>query len=196
MSMKMITFHMAEHGRSSVLATRDLGRRVGRDVQDELAGAEILLLTFTGVEVASPPFLDEILRAVHSVLRGGDTKLMVITLDMNEDVRESLELVLERHKLMLATLSGSQIKLLGGTRQLAETLREAQKLGEFTAPELAERLRLKLPNLHQRLKALTEAGVLMREADDTAERGRRHRYRAPDARQFAAGDAGTITTAA
>lgn len=194
--MKMITFHMAEHGRSPVLATRELGRQVGRQVQDELAGAEILLLTFTGVEVASPPFLDEIVRAVHSVLRGGDTKLMVVTLDMNEDVRESLALVLDRHKLMLAALSGGQIELLGGSRQLAETLREAQRLREFTAPELAERLRLKLPNLHQRLKALTEAGALVREEDETAERGRRHRYRAPDADELADVEADTITPAA
>ena len=89
---------------------------------------------------------------------------------------------------LLANLEDDQIKLLGGSRQLKETLREAQRMGEFSAPELAERLQIKLPALHQRLQALLEAGAVGRTRETAGARGR-HAYRAPKPR-----DLKTLTT--
>lgn len=183
MSLKLISYALSGHG--EVLATRDLGRTVGRELQDALADAPGLILSFAGVEVASPPFLDEMLSGVHAVLYGGDTDKLLVLVAMNDDVRESLEMVLERRKLALATLQDRQIKLLGGSRQLQETLREAQKLGTFNAPDLAERLEVKLPALHQRLQALLETGAVSRTSESAADRGR-HVYKAPKAREVEA----------
>jgi DNA-binding transcriptional ArsR family regulator len=163
----------------AVLATRDLGRAVGRDVQDRLGECQRLLLNFAGVDVASPPFLDELIRAVRVLTQGGDSGRILIVVNYNEDVKESLALVLERQKLVMAALEDDTVDLLGGTARLRETLRAAQELEVFTAPELADRLRMKLPAVHQRLKTLTDAGAVAREPDETAERGRRHTYRAP-----------------
>ena len=73
-------------------------------------------------------------------------------------MKESLEPVLERLRMTLGSLDDGQIELLGGPRQLEETPHDDQELGTFTAPELAERLEMKLPALHQ----LLEAGVLTR----------------------------------
>ena len=98
---------------------------------------------------------------------------------MNDDVLESAELVLDRLKMTLGTLDDGQIKLLGGSRHLQDTIRAAQELGTFTAPDLAEQLKIKLPALHQRLNQLIEAGVLVREDDPTATRGKRGKYSAP-----------------
>lgn len=189
--MNLTRLDLAEQG--PVLATRELGRQVGQDLQDKLADANSLVLNFAGVDVASPPFLDEVMRAAQVPLFGRDANRLLVAAGFNEDVRESLEWVLERHKLALAALDEGQIELLGGTRQLQETLREAQQLGDFTAPELAERLKVKLPNLHARLKSLTESGALARHEDETAERGRRHRYHAPSPEELGAG---AITTSA
>ncbi len=86
----------------------------------------------------------------------------------------------------MAALTNGQMRLLGGSKQLKDTLREAQDLGYFTAPQLAERLALKLPNLHARLKALAEAGAVAREEDSSGHevnRGRPARgFHAPDVR--------------
>jgi DNA-binding MarR family transcriptional regulator len=176
-----------------VLSTRDLGRIMGREALDSLGDAPELLLSFTGVEVASPPFLDEFLLSLRPLTHGGDTGRLLVVVGLNDDVRESLSMVLERRKLMLADLRDDQIDLLGGTEQLQRTLREAVDMGgHFTAPELAERLQIKLPALHQRLKTLTDSGVLARALDPTAERGVRHSYLGPtpDAVKRAAEEAG------
>jgi hypothetical protein len=178
MSLKPIPYALSKHG--AVLATRELGREAGRELQDALAGASGLVLNFAGVEVASPPFLDELLSSLHVVLFGGEADKLLVVDAMNDDVKESLQMVVERRKMAIATLENRQIKLLGGTRQLRETLSEAQKMGEFSAPELAERLEIKLPALHQRLQALLETGALGRSSDSAGERGR-HTYRAPKA---------------
>ncbi len=142
-----------------------------------------VVLSFAGVEVASPPFLDELLSSIHASLHGADANKLIVLDGLNEDVRESLLLVLERRKLALANLENDQIKLLGGSRQLRETLREAQRMGEFSAPDLAERLQIKLPALHQRLQALLETGAVSRTRDSARERGR-HAYHAPKPRDL------------
>jgi hypothetical protein len=64
MSLKPQAFALSDHG--GVLATRELGRAVGRELQDALVEAPGLVLSFAGVEVASPPFLDEMLASIHA----------------------------------------------------------------------------------------------------------------------------------
>jgi len=143
-----------------------------------LAEGDGLLLSFWQVDVASPPFLAEVIGALRAVLLAHENGLLLVT-GMNDDVKESLELVINRQKMSIAALEGEQVELLGGSTQLVETLREAQRMGTFTAPDLADRLKVKLPALHQRLNALREAGALSREDDPTATRGKRGKYTAP-----------------
>ena len=183
MSVKPRAYVLSRHG--AVLATRDLGRAVGREVQDALGDAPGLVLSFAGVEVASPPFLDELLASIRGSLQGGEANKLLVLDGLNDDVKESLVYVLERRKLAIANLEDKQIKLLGGSRQLQDTLREAQNMGEFSAPELAERLEIKLPALHQRLQALLETGAVGRTRESSAARGR-HAYRAPKPRELEA----------
>jgi hypothetical protein len=181
MSVNPVIFDVGEHDK--VLATRIRGREVGRAAADCLGSADSMILGFWGVEVASPPFLDEFLRAVRAELIGGESSRLLVAAGVNEEVRESLQMVLERQGGALASLDRGQLELLGGSSQLEETLWEAQKLGYFTAAKLAERLKVKLPNLHARLKALTESGAVARE-DVAGERPRRggtaRSFRTPD----------------
>ena len=178
MSVKLERYELARHGR--VLATRSVGRDVGRTIAELIAQKPALLLSFYGVEVASPSFLFELISAVRAALIAQPQRWLLVT-GMNEDVAESAELVLDRLKMTLGTLDDGQIKLLGGSQQLQDTIKAAQQLGTFTAPDLAEQLEIKLPALHQRLNQLIEAGVLTREDDPTATRGKRGKYSAPPA---------------
>lgn len=178
MSVKIQRYDLVKHGR--VLSTRLMGRDVGRAVSAILADSGRLLLSFHEVDVASPAFLGEVVSALRGVLMSSDDRWLLLT-GMNEDVKESVELVLQREKMALGELDRNQVTLLGGSHQLHETLREAQKMGTFTAPDLANKLKLKLPALHQRLNQLIEAGVLSRADDPTATRGKRGRYTAPSA---------------
>lgn len=176
MSLKPRRYDLALLGR--VLATRPAGRAAGVEAAARLADEDRLLLNFHGVEVASPPFLDELMVALRGVLLGGKKRWLLVT-GCNEDVKESLEMVVGRQKMVLAVMKRDEVELLGSTPQLAETLEAAREMGSFTAPELAEHLKLKLPAVHQRLNALLEAGALGRVDDPTATRGKRGIYSTP-----------------
>lgn len=176
MSLKLDRYDLVEHGR--VLATRSTGREVGRAVADRLTESPGILLSFFGVDVASPSFLFELISETKAALITPPSKWLLVA-GMNDDVRESALLVLDRLKMIVGTLDHGQIEVLGGPQHLQETVRAAEELGSFTAPDLAEQLRIKLPALHQRLNQLVEAGVLTREDDPTATRGKRGKYMAP-----------------
>jgi hypothetical protein len=142
-----------------------------------------IVISFAGVEIATPSYLDEIVRRLGGLLRGNKERVVVIT-GASEEVSESLELVLEKHRMALASVQDQQLTLLGGSAQLKKTLDAAQKLGSFTAADLAKELELKLPNLHQRLKDLMESGALARQPDESAVHGKRDLYDAPDASEL------------
>ena len=167
--MKPFVIHLNKSG--PVLSTREAGRAAADAVEEALRARPVVMLDFGGVEIVTPSFLDEILTRVAGVLRAPGAGLLVATA-VNDEVGDTLRLVLTHRKMMLAALGPEHAELLGGTRQLQETLEAAQKLKEFTGPDLAAKLKVKLPNLHQRLKALEEAGAVRKRADESAKRGK------------------------
>jgi hypothetical protein len=181
MSVKPVHFALADHGR--VLATRNAGRKVAAHLAELIEGQPSIVLNFHDVEAVTPPFLDELLRVVRAELAAKREGRVIVVTNLDDDVRETLQLLLDRHRLSLAELRGGRVELLTSVPYLAETLQAAQDLGTeyFTAPQLAERLALKLPNANQRLGQLVQAGAIARERDPDAERGKRYRYSAPQA---------------
>ncbi len=174
--MKPIVINLSEI--SPVLSTRESGRDLADRVEEGLRSKAGVILNFRGVQIVTPSFLDEILTRAAGVLRAPESGLLVAT-GVSDEVGETLELVLNHRKMMLATLEDEHTQLLGGPRQLDETLKAAHKLKEFTAADLARELKLKLPNLHQRLKALEQAGAVAKSVDGTVTRGKRYVWNAP-----------------
>jgi DNA-binding MarR family transcriptional regulator len=170
---------MSQYG--PVLSGRDAGREAGLQLRSALRESNGVLLSFEDVEVASPSFLDEIIKAARAELSGGS--LLLITHLGTEDVLDALTLVLNNNKMTLARLEEDHktVNLLGGAAHLRETLDAARELGEFRVPDLAERLKLKMPAMHQRLQALLDAGAVTRVPSPTPTRGGSHVYSAPQA---------------
>jgi DNA-binding MarR family transcriptional regulator len=177
---KLGIFKVAESG--PVLSTRERGREAADQAEAAIQDGG-LILSFTGVEIATPSFLDELFTRIVGLLRKNESLIVAIT-GLAEEVRESLDLVFEKRQLKMAALKDQQIELLGGTEQLQETFQAAQNLGSFTAPDLAKELEIKLPSLHQRLSALLEAGAVTRTPDKSAKHGRRHVYTAPTSKDL------------
>jgi anti-anti-sigma regulatory factor len=145
-----------------VLGTRALGREVAEQLRERAGdGAQDLFVDFTGVQVASSPFLDELALTLRA-WNADHPDRFVILMSLNEDVKDTLELVLERRDMALAEVEKGTLRLIGGRAHLEETLKAAQELEVFTAAELADQLELKLPNLHQRLVALQATGAVVR----------------------------------
>ena len=88
---------------------------------------------------------------------------------MNDDLAETMAFVLSRRNRMLLYKTGKQLELLGETPHLAETLREAQALKLFTAPELAEKLEIEPSTANKRLEKLLESGAVRRERERHSE---------------------------
>lgn len=145
-----------------VLGTRVLGGEVAEQLRARAGdGEKDLFVDFAGVQVASSPFLDELARTIRAWNTDHPDRFVVL-LNLNEDVQDTLELVLGRRDMALAEFEKGTLRLIGGRAHLEETLKAAQKLEVFTAAELAEQLELKLPNLHQRLVALQDTGAVVR----------------------------------
>jgi hypothetical protein len=169
--MKLQLLNLGEFG--TVLASREEGRRAADKVQDAAEHGGVVV-GFQGVEIATTSFLDEVVLRAGQLLR--TKKLILVVTGLDTEVRESLELVVKSREMRLAYFDKDRIKLLGGSKMLNETLDAAQKLGSFKAPELADRLKLKLPNLHQRLAVLLESGALAREDDGPTQSGPGHDF--------------------
>lgn len=160
MSMKLSIVALRKRGR--VLGTRELGAEIAVEVRERIAARTgVTVMDFDGVEIASSPVLDEIACALRAALTDHAGRMVVLT-HLNEDLYETLKLVLEHRDMALTTLDEERLRLIGGRKHLEETLAGAQELGTFTAAQLAERLEVKLPNLHARLKQLQAAGAVAR----------------------------------
>jgi DNA-binding MarR family transcriptional regulator len=168
-------FYLRNHG--PVLANRRRGREVAERLRELAANRRDVILDFEDVDAVTPPFIQELLDAVQSLIRA-DGRL-VIAANMNEDAAETFTMVLERRKATLAYRQGDDVELLNEVApHLGELLREAQELQKgFTVTELAEKLGIAPNTLHGRLRPLLESGAAARERDRGAERGVRHRYR-------------------
>lgn len=162
----------------SILTSRESGRAVADAVRLHTEDPKSFILDFDGVDAIGPLALDEVLTAVgHHLRLHRDDNVTALVTNLTEANRAILEMVLERGSWPgLAHRTHGQTELLGARPQLQETLRAVQELGPFTAPELADRLEMKLPNTNQRLKLLLQAGAVGRVRDETAEHGTRFAY--------------------
>jgi DNA-binding MarR family transcriptional regulator len=180
MSLTPQIYSLRRHGK--VLGTRSLGARIAAELRESNPQAPALIVDFRDIRVASSPVLDEISITLRAMIADHPGRYVLLA-NLNEDLLDTLELVVERRGIVLTAVKEGKLETVGGTQQLGETLAAAEELGTFTAPELAERLEIKLPNLHQRLNQLEAAGALTRADDRSAKRGRRLLFATPESEQ-------------
>lgn len=158
------------------LTTRDLAKRTLRDLQDETLGsAETVIIDFDGVVAMTISFADEFLGEYYSALASRDTLPAVVALTgLHEELRETIDICLQRRDLIAAEEQLGTITLLAASNVITETFELAQKLarkaGSFTAMNVASQLNISAPNANNRLKKLVGARALIRQ-QGVAERG-------------------------
>jgi hypothetical protein len=171
--------HIYMHDWGRFLSTRQAGQQMVRDFVRITRAPGDVILDFKDVEAITPPYLQELFDAISALIvasRGNGR--IVFASNLNEDVAETMGYVASHAKRGVVFLRDDKLDLLENRPQLAETLREAQRLKPFfTAPELAKRLKIKPDAATQRLKSLVDVGGAERQADPSARRGTRHLYR-------------------
>jgi hypothetical protein len=176
-----VHFRLSDEG--NVLGTRNDGVRASQKLRTLYAGQPAIVLDFRGVEAATIPYLSQLVSGLFEiVLEARDASRPVVAVaNVDDDVIPELEAVLERRHAMIALLTSDGVELLSGAPHLEETLRAAQKLpSTFTTTQLAERLSINVTSANERLRSLVDSGVLARERDPHATRGKRFLYRMPD----------------
>jgi DNA-binding transcriptional ArsR family regulator len=176
MSTPPLHFELRRFGQ--VLATRQQGQEVARSLATDAADERDVVLDFGDVAALTPPFLDELFDAIRARLNRYEGATTVLATNLDDDLIDSIELVLEKRGFPLAWQEEDEVKLIAAAPHLRETLAAAAEAQEFTASDLAARLNLQPTTVNQRLAALLESGAVAR-TREPSKRGVRYRYRTP-----------------
>lgn len=160
--------HLSLKIEERVVMTRERGRadreRLEAMTMEAAAGA-VIVIDLSAVEAMTVSYADELIGRFLSSRTGGDQDDRgVIIRGSNDDVRETLEAVLDRRGVGAIYVDARGRTLaLGGPAWFAKTVAQAQDLGVFRAAQLAERLDVSPQAANGRLRQLSAAGAVLRE---------------------------------
>jgi hypothetical protein len=167
-------------------ATRQRGEAVRQRLEQLLrdsAPGDLVEIDLTALEAMSVSFADELIGRFLADRRTGDFQdRAVVIVGSSEDVRETLEAVLERREAgaLYRDRKGS-IEPLAGPSWFRETVEQANDLREFSALDLAQRLNKSPQAVNNRLKQLAASGAVLRERGVPQGGGKEFTYRAATA---------------
>ncbi len=175
-------FELAKHTGRTSFATRSFAAELRQAISEASARIRedrLLEIDFTGVEAITVSFADELVGKVAAERRayGPEDTFLRIT-GASEEVAETIEVALERRSLFVVSHRQGEAELLAAPPHLQATYAAALGLGQFTARELADELGMTPPATNNRIKALAEAGALVRARQVLAGGGRQFSYEA------------------
>jgi len=153
-----------------------LERELGATSSEEPVGVD-----FRGVRAMSVPFAEGFfVPLLGGWLTGYYDEQPIVVWGVDEDVAGTVDAVLRLRNMSVLAVQKDQAALLGGEEALEQTALLAYELGEFSAPELAERLGITVQAANNRLKELVQRGTLARVAGIAPSGGRQYVYRVPE----------------
>lgn len=174
-------FELAKKTNRTSFATRSVAAEIRASLSQDLTlGREdrLLELDFSNVEALTVSFADELVAKLAAERRAyGPSDLFLLIVGASEEVAETIEVALERRGLFIVHRGpGGGLELLAAPDHLKETFAVAAELGRFGARDIAERLGLTAPAANNRIKALADAGALVRARGAPARGGRQYSY--------------------
>jgi hypothetical protein len=164
-------------------ATRQRGekeRQLLEQLLRDSAPGDLVEVDLTALEAMSVSFADELIgRFLADRLSGDFQDRAVVIVGGSEDVRETLEAVLERRDAgALYRDQHGTVEALAGPSWFRETVEQANDLREFSANDLAARLNKSPQAVNNRLKQLAASGAVLRERGVPQGGGKEFTYRA------------------
>lgn len=138
----------------------------------------VLEVDLFGVEALTVSFADELVVKLAAERRAyGRQDMFLLISNGSPEVAETIEVALERRGLFVVHQSDSgKPELLAAPEHLKQTFEVALQLGRFNARQLADQMGLKPPAANNRIKALADAGALVRAREAPARGGRLYSY--------------------
>jgi len=160
--------------------TRDLGVAVREKIMVDFirSGENILKFDFTGVEIVDFSFASEVIAISISRLAKELIGRHIIVTGMNKSVEENIEVALERSELCALVLEAEDSwKLIGKcSSSLLSTFKAVMELKQTDTPTLAGNLQTTVPVLNNRLRVLTDLGLVKKEESSAPSGGRQYIY--------------------
>lgn len=174
---------MSDFDDDGVLVTREAGADARHDIERRIHGlvdGQPVVLDFESVRAISVPFADECLgQLLSGRLAGYYEDQPILAVNASPDVRETVAAALRPRRLVLLGVSDGEAELIGGDSMLNSTMHAAQRLGSFTALQLADELGLSPQAANNRLKTLARAGALARRRVVPSRGGKEFAYEVP-----------------
>lgn len=180
-----MAFSLGDYAEEGALLGRDTGALARNDLERgirELPPDHVVAVSFEGIHSVSVPFADAFFVPLLAGRLAGyhDEHPFVVT-DASDDVAETVAAALQLRSLSALAFTESGVALLGGDPSLEETLRTAERLGQFSVAAFAEDQGLSQQTAHNRLTALHRRGALARRQVVPPRGGREFVYWVPQA---------------
>jgi hypothetical protein len=160
--------------------TRDKGTEVRNKIlsEFELSGESILVIDFTGVEIVDFSFASEVVAISVSRLAKELSGKHILIRGMNKSVEENVSVAIERAALCVLIYEDENAwKLIGKySDALLTTFKLIKDLKKTDTPTLAEKLNSTIPVMNNRLRALTDLGLVIKEESSAPSGGKQYNY--------------------
>jgi len=160
------TFALSTYG--DKLWTRDRAREIRKDliaILEESVVGDIIAIDLSGVEVFDISFASEFFGKTILELPKDHPGRFIAVENLNNVTRENLERAIETLGLPLIERRGGKLALIGkvhpADKETFIAIAKAQK--PVTSAELKDQLKVNLTAMNERLKKLTELGLIRKE---------------------------------
>lgn len=166
------------------LWTHEKGRQVRAEIEsrlDALPAGEALTVNFEGVEVMDVSFSMEVFGKLYGGLSTAYPEKALVLQKLNSYVKANLDTTLQVRNLIALIVDGPRKwELIGKVTDTdRETMRALAQRKQATAPEIAEALDIKLTTCNQRLRKLSDGGLIIRTKIVAASGGEQNMYKWP-----------------
>ena len=166
------------------LWTHEKGREVRAEIEarlDALPAGEALTVSFEGVEVLDVSFSMEVFGKLYGGLSTAYPEKALVLQGLNSYVKTNLDTTLQVRNLIALIVDGPRKwELIGKASDTdRETMAVLAKRKQATAPEIADALGIQLTTCNQRLRKLSENGLIIRTKIAAASGGEQNMYKWP-----------------
>lgn len=163
------------------------GRARGRELREQVEGVlqtvppgSALRVNLAAIQVMDVSFSVELFGRLYASMPTVYPERALVLEKAEDDVKENLDAAFQRLNLLALIVDGAVWDLIGKTSETdRETLQALYQRKEATAAELADALDVKLTACNQRLKKLTEAGIIIRTKMSAPSGGDQYLYKWP-----------------
>jgi DNA-binding transcriptional ArsR family regulator len=163
------------------------GRTRGREIREQIEAilntvppGAAMHINMATVQVMDVSFSVELFGRLYGSMAISYPERALVLEKVDEDVQDNIDAAFQRLNLLALIINGTNWELIGKTSETdRETLQALYLRKEASAADLADAMDIKLTACNQRLKKLTDAGIVIRTKMSAPSGGDQYLYKWP-----------------